>query len=341
MFGQQIRPHPLLWVCGIDGSHGAARAMSDSLEFRLLRYIVAVADTANFTRAAERLYLAQPSLSKQIKDLEEEIKFPIFHRDRSGVHVTPAGDMVLAYARETLKSRDELLAMARAVHLGEVPPLRVGFSAFVNAGLLQSFRADYCAMFPRCEMQLAGGDPAQVLERMSRHIVDCAVLLMPIDSDRYHVQQISRSPMVVCLRSDDALASEPALALGEIASRIKVFPDPQAQPAAHARLTDLFKELGLPMQVTCSASTPADMQWMVKAGYGLALIDQLSPLDVGLITRPLAGLDWTVDTAFVLRAPLDHIALPYLERFLAQQWRQGRKKPGSEHVRGEQLKLLA
>ncbi len=130
---------------------------------------------------------------------------------------------------------------------------------------------------PRCEMQLAGGDPAQVLERMNRRIVDCAVLLMPLDTDRYHVQQISRSPMVVCLRSDDSLASEPALELGEIASRIKVFPDPQAQPAAHSRLIDLFKELALPMQVTCSASKPADMQWMVKAGYGLALIDQLSP----------------------------------------------------------------
>ena len=58
--------------------------MSDSLEFRLLKYIVAVAETSNFTRAAERLFLAQPSLSKQIRDLEEEIKFPIFDRSRDG-----------------------------------------------------------------------------------------------------------------------------------------------------------------------------------------------------------------------------------------------------------------
>jgi DNA-binding transcriptional LysR family regulator len=68
--------------------------MSDSLEFRLLKYIVAVAETSNFTRAAERLFLAQPSLSKQIRDLEEEIKFPIFDRSRDGVRITPAGEMV-------------------------------------------------------------------------------------------------------------------------------------------------------------------------------------------------------------------------------------------------------
>jgi DNA-binding transcriptional LysR family regulator len=58
--------------------------MSDSLEFRLLKYIVAVAETSNFTRAAQRLFLGRPSLSRQIPDLEEEIKFPIFDRNRDG-----------------------------------------------------------------------------------------------------------------------------------------------------------------------------------------------------------------------------------------------------------------
>jgi DNA-binding transcriptional LysR family regulator len=61
--------------------------MSDSLALRLLKYIVAVAETSNFTRAAERLFLAQPSLSKQIRDLEEEIKFPIFDRIRDGMRL--------------------------------------------------------------------------------------------------------------------------------------------------------------------------------------------------------------------------------------------------------------
>src|SRR4051812_10958554 len=98
--------------------------MSDFLEFRLLKYIVAVAETSNFTRAAERLFLAQPSLSKQIRALEDEIQFPLFERGRNGVKITPAGEMILAYAREILKSRDELISMARAVHLRRVAPLR-------------------------------------------------------------------------------------------------------------------------------------------------------------------------------------------------------------------------
>jgi DNA-binding transcriptional LysR family regulator len=316
--------------------------MSDSLEFRLLKYIVAVAETSNFTRAAERLFLAQPSLSKQIRDLEEEIKFPIFDRSRDGVRITPAGEMVLAYARETLRAREELVTMARAVHLGNVPTLRLGFSSFVNSHLLQSFRERYESMFPGCQIQLAGGDPTHVLQRINQRSVDCAILPMPIDNDLYHVQQISQSPLVVCMRSDDPLISETQLDIQGIAHRIKIFRDPELQPAAHSRLVEMFEEVGIPMHLACSASTPADIQWMVKAGYGLALIDQISSLDSGLTTRPIAGVNWTVDTAFVHHSRADHIALPFIERALSQQWRDGkRRKVASESVRPEQLRLLA
>jgi DNA-binding transcriptional LysR family regulator len=316
--------------------------MSDSLEFRLLKYIVAVAETSNFTRAAQRLFLAQPSLSKQIRDLEEEIKFPIFDRNRDGVRMTPAGEMILAYARETLRAREELVTMARAVHLGEVPPLRLGFSSFVNANLLQSFRDRYESMFPGCEIQLAGGDPMHVLHRINQRSLDCAILPMPIDNDIYHVQQMSQSPLVVCMRSDDPLASETQLDIQDIAHKIKIFRDPEVQPAAHSRLAEMFEEVGIPMHLASSASTPADIQWMVKARFGLALIDQIASLDPGLTTRPIAGVKWTVDTAFVHHNRADHIALPFIERSLSQHWRDGkRKKLASEGVRPEQLKLLA
>jgi DNA-binding transcriptional LysR family regulator len=317
-------------------------AMSDSLEFRLLKYIVAVAETSNFTRAAERLFLAQPSLSKQIRDLEEEIKFPIFDRGRDGVRITPAGEMVLAFAKETLRAREELVEMARSVHLREVPPLRLGFSAFVNSNLLQSFRDRYESMFPGCQMQLAGGDPMHVLQRIDHRSLDCAILPMPIDNDIYHVQQISRSPLVVCLRGEDPLAYQTQLDIQDIALRIKIFCDPELQPAAHARLAEMFKEVGIPLHLACSASTPADIQWMVKAGYGLALIDQASSLDSGLVTRPISGVNWTVDTAFVHHSRADHVALPFIERSLSQHWRDGKRKKGaSEGFRPEQLKLLA
>jgi DNA-binding transcriptional LysR family regulator len=245
--------------------------MSDSLTFRLLTYIKAVAETLNFTRAAQRLYLAQPSLSQQIRDLESQLKFPIFVRGGPHIQITDAGRLLVAYADTALRERDEIVSMARAIHLGQVPPLRLGFSSFINAALLQTFREHYEAMFPGCEIHLSGGDPILILQRLNQRIIDCAILPMPIDEDLYRVQQIAESPLVICMPSNDPLASFTHVDLHEVANRLNIFRDPEMQPTAHSRLVELFKEVGIELSLSNSARTPSDIQWMVKAGYSVSL----------------------------------------------------------------------
>ncbi len=84
------------------------------------------------------------------------------------------------------------------------------------------------------------------------------------------------------------------------------------------------------------------MQWMVKENYGLALIDQLSALEPGLITRTIAGVNWTVDTAFVTSKDATHIALPFIEKFLEQgDLNPLKKQPLSERIRPQQLRLIS
>jgi DNA-binding transcriptional LysR family regulator len=316
--------------------------MSDSLTFRLLTYVKAVAETLNFTRAAQRLYLAQPSLSQQVRDLEDQLKFPLFQRGGPQLRITDAGRLIVAYADTALRERDEIVAMARAIHLRQVPPLRLGFSSFINAALLQNFRESYEDMFPGCEIRLSGGDPSLILQRLNQRLIDCAILPMPIDDEIYNVQQIAQSPLVICMLSNDPLASQSHIDIHEAPDRIKIFRDPEMQPTAHSRLVELFHEVGIELTLSSSARTPADIQWMIKAGYGLALVDQLMPLEAGLVTRPIAGVNWTADTAFVHQNRSDHIALPFIERFFQEQWRNvHRKKPSTRNVRPEQLKLLA
>jgi DNA-binding transcriptional LysR family regulator len=121
----------------------------------------------------------------------------------------------------------------------------------------------------------------QILQRINRRSLDCAILPMPIDNDLYYVQQVAQSPLVICLRGDDPLALQTQLDIQEIALRIKIFRDPELQPSAHSRLVEMFEEVGTPLHLACSATTPAQIQWMIKAGYGLAFIDQTSFLDSG------------------------------------------------------------
>jgi hypothetical protein len=98
---------------------------------------------------------------------------------------------------------------------------------------------------------------------------------------------------------------------------------------------EMLTEVGIVPEVSCSANTPADIQWMVRAGYGVALIDQRTPIDSALTTRPIAGIQWTADTAFVHHNDADHLALPLVIRF-AQEMRgsmSGKKPPLKDQVR--------
>ena len=316
--------------------------MSDSVEFRHLEYLLAIYEGKNFTKAAQRVYRSQPAVSQQVRALEEDIEFPIFVRGgRNGVSPTAAGELVLNWARKVLGERREIFAIARAIYKRQVPTLRLGFSPFVNPLLLQALRITYEQLFPSCEIQVSSGDTAHTLQRLEHNGLDCAVLPLPVNRDLWVVLQVAQSPLVVCMRTDDLLASKTQIDLQEAAPRITIFRDPELHPAAHLRLSEMFAEVGIPLHIANVAATPSDMQWMVKERYGLALIDQLSVLQSGLVTRPLAGVSWTADTAFVTSKESAHIALPLLEKYLRENGLSPRRKqPRPEKVHPQQLKLI-
>lgn len=319
------------------------QGMFDLVEFRHLKYIAAIAETGNFTRAAERLFLAQPSLSKQIKELEDGIGIQIFIRHHDGVHITPAGQMIVSYAIEAVKARNEIIQAARAVHGGTIPALRVGFSCFVHQEILRTLSDAYASLFPACQMQFSGGDPAQILRRLEDGNFDAAVLPLPISGANWLVEQIASAPLVVCMRADDPLTQQTEMQPSELAKRLKIFRNPEAQPEAHARLMEMLAEIGIQPEVSCLATTPSDIQWMVQSGSGLALIDQKTPLDPSLTTRPIANVNWTADTAFVHPVCAEHPALPILIRHFRKMngTKLAKHLPHKRQASDLQMKLLA
>jgi DNA-binding transcriptional LysR family regulator len=290
--------------------------MSDLVEFRHLKYIVAVAETANFTRAAERLFVAQPSLSRQIRDIEEALGILIFERTREGVRITPAGQIIVDYAQDALSLRLRFINTAIEVHSGSIPPLRLGFSSFINPRHLQSFRALYNRLLPNCQIFPSGCDPVHILQRLERGDLDCAILPMPVVGPEWIVSLMTKTPLVVCMRSNDPLANLGQVDLKMLTARLSVFRDPDGHPSAHARLIQMFADAGIPMKVSCSAATPHDIQQLVRDGYGLALIGEDTLIEADLITRRINGVDWTADTAFVHHSRGSHAALSLLDRLL-------------------------
>lgn len=304
--------------------------MSDLIEFRHLKYILAVAETCNFTRAAERLFVAQPSLSRQIKDIEVELGFRIFERAREGVQTTPAGQMIVEYARETLAGRTQIVKVAKEVHLGKISPLRLGFSPFTNSRHLRTFRAAYESLFPKCGIRLSSGDPIHILQRLERGDLDCAVLSMPVMGNEWILYQLARTPLVVCMRTDDVLAAESRVDLETLAQRLTIFRDPEGHPGAHARLLQMFAEAGLTLHISCSAATPQDIQLLVRDGYGVALVDEDLVLQPDLTTRRIKGMEWTDDIVFAWHISGGHAALPFLNQILSKGSRKAQKSVRSQ-----------
>src|SRR5687767_2547076 len=128
----QPRPRPALFP-----SRSTSRTLcSGAMELRHLRYFVGVAEEENVSRAALKLHVSQPALSRQIRDLEEELGFPLLERSAHSVRLTPAGRSFLVEARAVLQRAEDAVATARLIAHGGSGELHVGYAPSLTARIL-------------------------------------------------------------------------------------------------------------------------------------------------------------------------------------------------------------
>src|SRR6186997_3453316 len=123
------------------------------VELRHLRYFAAVAAHGSFSRAANNLHLTQPALSRQVKDLEEELGVPLFIRGKNAVTLTSAGELFYEEARDLLARADQAIQRVRGEARNEI--LRVGYAPSLSAGILSGALEKFQAATPRVRIELA------------------------------------------------------------------------------------------------------------------------------------------------------------------------------------------
>lgn len=185
------------------------------MELRHLRYCVAIAEEASFTRAATRLRIAQPALSRQIRALEDEIGEQIFERQSRGVALTEAGRVFIASARVVLAEAEAAIHKARRAGRGELGILRIGFTASASfnpfvTGAIRDFRTDY----PDVEVELVEEATSSLLARFAAGRLDVAFMRpAPGEVDHLISQHAVTEPLVVAMPSGHRLAGRRALPL--------------------------------------------------------------------------------------------------------------------------------
>jgi len=202
---------------------------------RELRYFVAVAEELHFTRAAERLFVSQPALSKQIRSLEEQLRVDLFARDRRSVSLTPAGEALLPAAREVIAVWDAAQQAVADAAATAAAVLRIGFSTSVGRELLPRIQRHFARARPNWRLalrQVDWGDPTGGLGDGSS---DVAIVWLPVPAaDRFARLVLVEEPRHVALRADHPLAGrreiefaalldEPFLALPEDAGSPRDF----------------------------------------------------------------------------------------------------------------------
>jgi DNA-binding transcriptional LysR family regulator len=202
----------------------------NDLEVRQLRYFVAVAEELHFGRAAARLGMAQPPLSRAIRDLERQLGVALLERTTRQVRLTTAGEVLLRNARTALEA--VTAAARRTRETGRRSPrLRVALKADVDGGLLPQILDAYCAgdaALPP-ELVLGGfGEQPQVL-REGR--ADVALLLCPFDDHGLDTEPLLTEPLLAALAAADPLAARTQLCLADLAGRRL----PGGSPATHGR----------------------------------------------------------------------------------------------------------
>lgn len=292
----------------------------DHLEFRLLKYIVAIAEEGSFTSAALTLPVAQSALSRQIGELEDVYGIHIFDRTHGGANLTPTGQALVGFARDLLKTRVEVVDAIQAIEQSTFLPLRLGFCPFVEEKILEMLSQSYRDLFPKGIIRPESGNPDDLLVRLHEGELDAALLTLPLDTDELCVQKIMHEKLAVCLRKDDPLASKEAISPVDLNGKLSIFCDPRYHPLAHARLLKLLKEQGITPKLSSPTFNVEHIQWMVREGLCYALIREHAQVQDDLTIRRILGVNWTVDSALIYRPDSSHRALPLLIRDLEKRF---------------------
>ncbi|MBL3599108.1 MAG: LysR family transcriptional regulator [gamma proteobacterium endosymbiont of Lamellibrachia anaximandri] len=155
------------------------------MNLRDLKYIVAVANSSHFGHAAERCHVSQPTLSGQIRKLEDELGITLFERTKRSVAITPVGETIVAHAREILEQAETIRQLAQSHQDPLVGPLRIGAIMTLSPYLMPLILKPLRDRLPQMQLVLSEEMTETLLERLRKHEIDAALIATPVDAGEF------------------------------------------------------------------------------------------------------------------------------------------------------------
>lgn len=286
------------------------------MELRHLRYFVAVAEELNFRRAAERLRVAQPALSAQIKNLEEELGVRLFDRTTRSVLLTQTGQVFLGEARGILGATAHAEQLVRKAEQGLVGTLRVGVITPATGPLLAKVLRNFHQKFPGVQLSLSALTSAEQLKRLRAGELDAGLLRPPVNSPELEMRFVEQAPQVLAVPVGHRLAKKGRLEWKDFNGEGLVMIHPDQQHSFYDPFIAACIKAGAKTHVAQYAQDVQIKMWLISAGFGIAPVT--STLEEirrpGVVFRPLPPGLAPVQTVLVWRR--SDASAPVVKNFL-------------------------
>jgi LysR family hydrogen peroxide-inducible transcriptional activator len=244
------------------------------LKLKDLRYLVAVADTRHFGRAAERSFVSQPTLSAQLKKLEEYLGVQLIERAPKRVQLTPAGEEIVERARRILDASDEIVELARGHRDPLAGRLKLALLPTIGPYLLPNVAAKLRKQLPRRELMLYEYQTDPMLEKLHSGEIDVGILALPVPMDGLDSRELYKEPFTVAVPSNHRLAQRASIKVGDLDHETLLLLEDGH--CLREQALDICSSTDVHEKQDFRATSLETLRQMVAAGVGITLLPELA-----------------------------------------------------------------
>lgn len=274
------------------------------MELRHLRYFITVAETLNFSRASERLHIAQPPLSQQIRALEDELGVQLFDRKKRPLQLTDVGVVFLEEARLALAQVERAVIAAQRASRGEVGRLALGFNSVIANSVLLEILRTFRYRFPEVELVLHELASYQQVQDLHNRQIDVGFVYLPnINDEALSFMSLLQEPLVIVLPETHPLSAQTQIQLQDLKDERFVLPKPNLLPGLYSQIINLCQQVGFFPKVAHEAVWMLTVLSLVASGAGIALLPATAQNlhHAGVVYRTIQGQTATLQMAVVWR----------------------------------------
>lgn len=273
------------------------------MDHKLMQSFVAVAEELHFGRAAARLHITQPPLTKQIQQLEQTIGARLLERTKRKVELTAAGRVFLDEARAVLDQTRQAVELARKADRGETGHLSVGFIDAAIYSVVPEIARRFTELYPDVELSLTDLRIPNQVKAVAERQLDVGFIHPPVSHKALIIESILVEPLIVALPETHRLADRAKIPLSELASEPLIQFPRSINPSLYDEIVGLCISSGFSPRIVREATPKQTIIGLVSVGLGVSLLPAcLQNLRrAGVVYRPIRGRTLSIDTSIIYR----------------------------------------